>query len=301
MALNGATGANVIATTIGTVTRPSEISRTSAMVAPANITPRKHSTIFGLFIQTTSGSTLQPRIIAARGDSGHTLPIKHSRSYPQGKSNQSVAFAAASFPGSLSTDTTGASQTTGSYTARTTLVGDINGDGKVDYSDLQAFAPSYMARQGDSRYIAAADFNQNGIINLYDAKVLLHNMAPLTPRLPLTARLMLVPQDRIHYSGPTISGGATFSKVVTIVGHTTPGSLVIEDNHTARLPGGTQAYKFNGPAHATNAKGFFSITSTNTEGLNNNNFLIIDPFGHQLIIDFPVLWIPFATGHAIVR
>ena len=69
-----------------------------------------------------------------------------------------------------------------------------------------------MSRQGDPNYNPAADFNHNGVINLYDAKVLLHNMAPLTPELPLTARLTLAPQDQIHYSGPTISGAATFQR-----------------------------------------------------------------------------------------
>ncbi|HMF37980.1 MAG TPA: dockerin type I domain-containing protein [Isosphaeraceae bacterium] len=184
---------------------------------------------------------------------------------------------------------------------QTALVGDVNGEGKVSLADLQAFAPSYMSRQGDPNYNPAADFNHNGVINIYDAKAWLHNMTPLTPRLPLTARLILAPQDQIHYSGPTVSGAATFQKVVTILGHTTPGSLVIEDNHTSRLPGGTQAYKFTGPAHATDANGFFSITTTNTEGLNNNDFLILDPFGQQMIIDFPIYWISYATGRAVPR
>jgi Dockerin type I domain len=180
-----------------------------------------------------------------------------------------------------------------------TLMGDINGDGKVDLADVQAFAGTYMSRKGGPNYNPAADFNHNGVINLYDAKALLHNVAPISPRLPLNVELHLVPQDQIHYSGPTISGAATFRKVVTIIGRTTPGSLVIEDNHTSRLPGGTQAYKFTGPAHAADSRGFFSIVTTNTEGLNNNDFLILDPFGHPLIRDFPIFWIPYATGKGI--
>ena len=175
------------------------------------------------------------------------------------------------------------------------------GDRKVTLADLQAFAPSYMSRQGDPNYNPAADFNHNGVISQADLRAWVQNLTPLTPRLPLTARLTLAPQDQIHYSGPTISGAATFQKVVTILGHTTPGSLVIEDNHTSRLPGGTQAYKFTGPAHATDANGFFSITATNTEGLNNNNFLILDPFGHRMILDFPIYWIPYATGRGVPR
>ena len=203
--------------------------------------------------------------------------------------------------GPLSKNLIVAQQTVGSRPPQTTLIGDLNGDGKVNLADLQIFAPSYMARKGDLNYIPAADLNQNGIIDLHDAQMLLHNMAKLTPKLPLTARLTLAPQDQIHFSGPTISGAATFNKVVTILGHTTPGSLVIEDNHTSRLPGGTQAYKFTGPAHVADANGFFSITAKNTEGLNNNDFLILDPFGQRMIIDFPIYWIPYATGRGVPR
>ena len=227
--------------------------------------------------------------------------MEYGRSFRSGISGQAVAFVKDSTSGPLSIEVTGAHQSTGSYQVQTTLVGDVNGDGKVNFADLQAFAPSYMSQQGEPNYNPAADFNLNGVINLYDAKALLHNMAPLTPKLPLTARLTLAPQDQIHYSGPTNLGGDTFQQVVTILGHTTPGSLVITDNNTSRLPGGTQAYKFTGPAVATNANGFFSVTSKNTQGLNNNDFLILDPFGQQMIIDFPVFWIPYATGRGVPK
>ncbi len=307
LALSGSAPANVIGSSTATVSRPHEVSRTSAQVAPGNITPQKHGTIFGLFVQPTSGSRLQPRILAARGNSGKALPLKHGRSFRPGVSDQTVAFTKDTTAGSLSTDVTGALQSTGSYQARTTLVGDVNGDGKVNLADLQAFAPSYMSRLGDPNYNPAADFNHNGVINLYDAKALLHNMAPLTPDLPLTARLILAPQDQIHYSGPTVLGAATFQKTVTILGHTTPGSLVITDNNvftdknTSRLPGGTSTYTFSGPAYATNANGYVSITTPHTQGLNNNDFLIRAPFGHQMIIDFPIFWIPYATGRGVPR
>ena len=252
-------------------------------------------------MQPTAGSQLQPKIVAVLGASGKALPLQNGRPFRPGVSDEAVVFFKDSSPGAVTIEVTGAGQSTGPYQVRTTLVGDVNGDGTVNFADLQAFAPTYGSQQGESNYDIAADFNQNGVINLYDAKALLHNMAPLTPRLPLATRLTLAPQDQIHYSGPTNLGGATFQEVVTILGHTTPGSLVIEDNNTSRLPGGTQAYKFTGPAVATNANGFFSVTSTNNQGLNNNDFLIIDPFGQQMIIDFPVFWIPYATGRGVPK
>jgi hypothetical protein len=301
LALSSTLSSNVIGTAAGAVVRAHQISQSSVAVAPRNLTPHKHGTILGVFVEPGQASSLQPRVLSARGSSGHALPLKHGRSFRPGVADQTVAFRKASSAGQVSTAITGAHSSTGIYQAQTTLVGDVNGDGTVNFADLQAFAPAYMSRIGDPNYIPAGDFNHNGIINLYDAKVLLHNMAPLTPKLPLTARLALAPENQIHYSGPTISGAATFDRVVTILGHTTPGSLVIEDNHTARLPGGTQAYKFTGPAHATDANGFFSITAQNSEGLNNNDFLILDPFGQHIIMDFPIYWIPYATGKGVPR
>ena len=299
LALSGSAPANTIGISTATVSRPHEVSQTSVQVAPKNITPQKHGTIFGVFVQPTSGSLLQPQIVAVRGSTGKALPVKYGRPFPSGVSDEAVAFFKDSVAGPVTIGVTGAHGSTGSYQVETTLAGDVNGDGTVNFADLQAFASSYMSQPGSPKYNPAADFNQNGVINLYDAKALLPNMAPLTPKLPLTARLTLAPQNQIHYPGPTNLGGDTFQQVVTILGHTTPGSLVITDNNSSRLPGGTQAYKFTGPAVATNANGFFSITTTNTQGLNNNDFLILDPFGQQMVIDFPIFWIPYATGRGV--
>ncbi|QEH33448.1 hypothetical protein OJF2_19500 [Aquisphaera giovannonii] len=290
------TPANVIGEAAGTIARPGAVGRTTAAVSPANLNAHRKSTLFGLFVSPNPGTGLRPRIVAATGAAGHARPIAHGRVYGFRGSATTVAFTTASAPGSLTTETTGAGGTSGGYQAQTTLIGDVNGDGRVDYSDLQAFAPTYMAKAGSANYDAAADFNHNGIINLYDAKVLLRNMAPLTRRVPLNVSMAIAPQFAAHYPTSQISGGATMYRDFEIVGRTTPGSLVIQDNHKARLPGGTQAYKFTGPATAVGADGTFTIRAENSEGLNNNDFLILDPFGGRTIFDFPVLWIPYASG-----
>jgi hypothetical protein len=296
LVLTGSTPANLIGSATAIVASPRALSRTSVQVAPENITAGKRFTILGLFVQPTSGSELQPEIVTVRGENGKPLLVQYGRPFRTGVSDAAVAFFKDTSAGTVTIDVTGENRSTGSYQVQTTLVGDVNGDGKVNLADLQAFAPTYGSQQGDPNYKSAADFNLNGVINLDDARSLLQNIAPLTPNLPLATRLTLAPGDQIHYSGPTVSGAATFQRVVTILGHTTPGSLVIEDNQTSRLPGGTGAYKFTGPAVATDANGFFSVTATNTQGVNNNDFLILDPFGHQMIIDFPIYWIPYVKG-----
>ena len=75
LALSGSTPANTIGISTATVSRPHEVSQTSVQVAPENITPQKHGTIFGVFVQPTSGSLLQPQIVAVRGSTGKALPV----------------------------------------------------------------------------------------------------------------------------------------------------------------------------------------------------------------------------------
>ncbi len=157
---------------------------------------------------------------------------------------------------------TGSLQTTGTYEIQTTLPGDLNGDGKVDLADLEIFAPAYNTTLGQAKYNPAADFNQNGVINLYDAKVILHNMAPLTPKIPLHVRIHLAPSDQVPYKGTDNSGGVTAKRVVTVVGYTTPGSLVFEDTNVKRqnLVGTTQNYTWHGPAHVAGRKRFLLVS-----------------------------------------
>jgi hypothetical protein len=83
-------------------------------------------------------------------------------------------------------------------------------------------------------------------------------------------------------------GETTATSVTTIEGHTMPGNIVLEDDRNG-------SFKWDGGAIATDADGNFSVTETNTQGVNTYNFLVIDPCGRQLIRSYPVFWIPFAA------
>jgi Dockerin type I domain len=269
---------NTIGTSTGTVPQPREIDSASVTVESRNLTVGKHATLFGVFVQPDPGSDLVPRIVAVKESNGQKVPLQPGRPYVPGRTSEAAAFVKVDRPGPLTVLVAGEHHTTGSFTYAATLAGDVNGDGVVNLSDLPLFAAAYGSTAGQPAYNAAADFNLNGVINLYDAKAIEHNMTPLTPEHSLTAVVNLLPSDQAHYPASQNSGGATFKQDVTIVGHTTPGSLVIE---------GTEIYP-------TNAQGFFFINVTNTSGINQNNLIILDPFGHQLYRDFPIFWIPFA-------
>ena len=287
--LSAAIPANSIGTSSGNVASPGEVTSTSVTVSPKNLTQGKSSTLFGIFVQPEPGSALAPRIVAVEGSNGQRLSLKQGRPYVAGRdSGQAAAFVKVSQPGPLTILVTGQHHSTGSYESDTTLVGDVNGDGTVNLADLQPFADAYESVPGAPKYNLAADFNHDGIVNQVDAKALMQNMSPLTPAVPLQLIMNLLPADQAHYAAPKNSGGSTFKKEITIEGHTMPGSIVLEDDSRG-------FYKWDGGAIATDSNGNFSVTETNTQGVNTYNFLVIDPFGRQLIRSYPVFWIPFAA------
>lgn len=285
--------ANTIGLSLGDATSPRAPSATTATIAPMNITPGKPSTEFGVFVQPNGKSGIVPQIVAVKED-GRTLPLQHARDYLPSHAgqatDQSVAFFEAKKPGTVTILVAGRGLSTGAYTVETTLVGDVDGDGQVNLADEQAFAKTYAESAGDPDYQASADFNQNGVINLYDALALERNMPPLDRRYEGLVAINLAPQDQIHFSGTTNSGGETMKKDITIDGYAEPGSIVLLDNKDG-------TYTFGSQALSTTDKGFFSVNaqaSGNTAGLVTYNFKILDPFGHQYIRSFPVVWIPFS-------
>jgi hypothetical protein len=292
---SGSLPPNTIGSSSARVTAPRGIAQAEVVVAPANLTPRKHATMLGVFVQPAQGSTLSPRIVAVEQAGGHKLPVKEGRPFVPGRGGeQAAAFVKVSQPGPLLVLVTGQDHSTGSLVCYVTLAGDVNGDGAVNLTDLELFAPTYFSHVGQPQYNVAADFNQNGIVNLYDAKALEHNIAPLGSEHALSAVINLSPADQARFPTSRNSGGSTFKQNVTIVGHTTPGSIVIQDTSA-------QDYRFQGAAVPTDAQGFFFVPSRNKDGINNNDLLILDPFGHQLIRSFPVFWIPFAAPGSRLR
>jgi hypothetical protein len=285
--------ANAIGISPGDIATAGAIGSTTVTIAPRNITPNKASTEFALFVQPESGSGVLPRIVGVE-QNGKILPVQFGRPYSPrngGKStNQAVAFFETGQSGPVTVLVAGQKHTTGSYTVETTLPGDINGDGQVNLADLVPFANAFGSKPGWPNYNAAADFNQNGIINLYDAKAVERNMPPLAPNGPLNAAINLAPSDQADYAAPKNSGGSTMKRDVQIDGYTMPGSIVLE----IRLSN----LKTPDKAIATDAKGFFTVSSTNDQGVNTTNFLIIDPYGGQLVRSYPVFWIPFAAPHS---
>jgi hypothetical protein len=280
---SGAVPANTLAIVDGTVAGPGATAEVSVPVTAHNINGRI-PIVIGTATAPAAGSTLLPQVVAAFGPDGQRLPLQQGAPYSLTHS-EAVAFVQVSTSGTVTLKVTGAHGTDGSFQLREFLPGDINGDGQVTFADLAAFPKLYRTEVGDALYNPAADANLNGQIGQDDARALVRNLNPGVPRTPLQVNLFLKTGQDVKGNVPSNSGGHTFDQTVTIMGRTTPGSIVFFDSSLGD-------YTFTGGAAATNAQGFFSVTSKNTQGINNNDFLVISPFGQQKVQDYPIYYVP---------
>jgi parallel beta-helix repeat protein len=60
-------------------------------------------------------------------------------------------------------------------TVRIKMMGDVDGNGRIDILDIAAIAVSYQTKSGDSRYRLNRDLNRDGIINIVDVTLAAQN------------------------------------------------------------------------------------------------------------------------------
>jgi len=289
--LSATVPANTLDIVQGNVASPGAIAEVSVPVTAHNINGRI-PIVIGTATSPTEGSTLLPQVVAAIGPNGKRLALQQGAPYNAQTHGEATAFVQVGTPGTMTLEVTGAQGTSGSFQLREYLPGDILGNGQVTYADLAAFPKSFRTQIGDANYNPAADANLNGQIGQEDARALVRNLNPGVPRTPLQINLFLAPREAVKGHVPSNSGGHTYYQTVTIEGRTTPGSIVFFDSSFGD-------YSFQGGAAATNAKGDFSVTSKNTQGINNNDFLVISPFGQQKIQDYPVYYFPGVYSRTI--
>jgi len=159
-------------------------------------------------------------------------------------------------------------------------------------ADLRAYTAAYESFRGDPGYTPQYDFNGTGFIGQNDATPILRGLASITPRIPLRLTLALAPGQQIQGHHPANNGGATRLATVTIVGKTTPNSIIFTDGPTVKGNLSTGNFKFEGTALFSDAQGNFedtvALAPLSKDSLTANAFLIRTPFGQQTIRVFPV-------------
>jgi hypothetical protein len=161
-----------------------------------------------------------------------------------------------------------------------------NRDRSFTAADLVAYAKAYDSFIGQRAYNPAYDFHGTGYIGQNDSAPILAALAPITPKVPFRIVMNLAPGEQIQGNHTTNSGGVTYRKTVTVIGHTTPNSIVFFDKTKAAVAGN---YKFRGGAVAVNSQGVFSVKYNLSDQLTNTDYLIITPFGQRMIHAFPIV------------
>ncbi len=150
---------------------------------------------------------------------------------------------------------------------------------------LQAFAAAYQSRVGQPRYNPALDFNHNGFIGQGDAVPILHSLIPITPRVPIKLNLALAAGQQVLGHHSANSGGVTRDTHVTVVGHTTPNSIVFVDRTESPR---ANNYRFEGAAIPVDSNGTFTVDFTLVDALTQTEYMVITPRGAKTIRAFPL-------------
>ncbi len=164
-------------------------------------------------------------------------------------------------------------------------------------ADLQAYAAAYETFVGESNFTPQYDFNGTGFIGQNDATPILRGLTSITTKEPLKIQLALAPGEQVTGHHPSNNGGVTRLATVTVIGKTTPNSIIFTDGPTTTSTLPTNNFKFQGIAITSDSQGNFQYTTKlnalSTGGSETNTtFLVRTPYGQQLIRAFPIRRLP---------
>ena len=158
--------------------------------------------------------------------------------------------------------------------------------------DLENYTRSYLSFSGEANFNPAYDFNGTGFIGQNDATPILRGLASITPHERLTVHLKLA-NGQLRTAHPSDNGAVTRLSTVTVVGKTTPNSVIFVDALVANRYGFAGNLKFQGGAVASDAQGNFDITTPLTplskNSLSTLTLLVKDPFGATTLRAFPIV------------
>ncbi len=268
---------------------PRQITSANLPIHPVNLNPVKYNTLIRLAADPTPGSAANPRFLGATNANGKPLRFIQGGHYIPGIRPRAQAFTFVHNTSGVNALVTSNNGASGGAVVSNSLPGDLNGDGKVNTADLALFQSAWLTTPADAFYNPAADLNHNGFVGQGDAKLMERNVTPITPKAPLQVSFHLAPGQTAVHPGISNSGAVTNQIHVTVLGHTTPRSIILSDS-------GLGDYTFIGAMAYANDKGNFAFTFTMkpTDALKNTDYLVIDPYGQQIVQDFPIVYVAYS-------
>ncbi len=124
---------------------------------------------------TAIGHPLMPGqtiLLGVKLDYGLDKTSQSASTFPR---NYTDTASAAAWTQPLFTGTEATGTASGFFVAFAKVLGDVNGDFKVDIIDAGMAMRAFGSRPGDPNWIASADFNNNGIIDIIDFGIVVSN------------------------------------------------------------------------------------------------------------------------------
>lgn len=153
----------------GQVRSPSQAAAVDFVLSSGSLTkPRDGTTVLlGLNPRPAAGSSVTPSITKVVGPGGK-LSTTTIGSMRVGAPFLTRVAVPSGRDAAYTATVTGLPGETGGVVLDGFLPGDVNGDLQVDTADLDLIRDAYGSREGDSRYTAAADINQDGRVGCRD-------------------------------------------------------------------------------------------------------------------------------------
>ena len=205
-------------------------------------------------LEAVGSSALRPGAIQVKTSSNKLV---HPQVTQTASARKPESFLLATLnPGNYTIFVRAAHGSSGAFELNVSLAGDVNGDGRVDQSDLSSLNADLGARSSQSRYVAAADVNNSGKVDKSDYKLAKQNLGISTSIRPLEAARFLDASSAPDSSGVVHQGSVTVDGVTApgaVVSLSAPGAGVSSLSTTAGSTGAFQ-FTFNVPLGTTQAQ-----------------------------------------------
>lgn len=245
---------------------PQQTSTTVAFrVLPDDFHLLRGAVQLGFVLESAPDHAINPGLIKVTADKGASLTLAQRADCPGTTDSFTMAWVT---PGTFNVRVKGQGGTTGAWSLDAFLIGDANGDYRVDGKDVALIRSLRGKSASDAAYVAAADANRDGIVDGKDVNCAQANHGAVARLRPLAISVSLDPTSDADGNGVVLQPN------VLLVGQTTPGA-------TVQLSAGgvaTQHVKANG-------NGQYQLHATLTNALTTLHVRAKDAFGQEVSAD----------------